>query len=427
MRQAAGSAQPISGRSAALTGDLPSILAWQGRDGGWGYRGGGSRTEPTAYALLALAALGHAGEEFSRGLAWLGRTQRSDGGWAPHPAVEESTWVTALPALLMAERPDGGDTDKTVSWLLRQGGWESGWVHRLRNWLLELGTQGGESLPGWPFYPGTAARVAPTALSILALERSPGKKAAGEVRQRTEAGREFLLARRCQDGGWNHGASRALGYEAGSYPETTGQALLVLRGVAAPRLGPSPRAAEESHRRCRSAEGLAWLRLALLAHGRTPGGFPQAVRCRTVVEAALWVLAEAARYFQTIPRCEEIFTDLSLDDIQRVALVRPRSRLRQLYLPRTVLGAELVVSLPKMKTHQGKAKTAGVLVAGSDPVAVDATCYRIMGIDPQKIRDLEMAAGNGQTREENLAQIGEAIHSVHTPFALLPEFARLRL
>jgi uncharacterized protein (DUF362 family) len=76
---------------------------------------------------------------------------------------------------------------------------------------------------------------------------------------------------------------------------------------------------------------------------------------------------------------------------------------------------------------QGKPKAAGVLVAGGDAAAVDATCCRIMRIDPEKIRYLELVSENGQTRQENVEQIGEAIRSVETPFALLPEFARVRL
>ncbi len=62
-------------------------------------------------------------------------------------------------------------------------------------------------------------------------------------------------------------------------------------------------------------------------------------------------LAEAAGYFSTVPRFETRFTDLNLDEIRRVQLQEPRSKLRELYLPRTVLDCDLLVSLPKMKTH----------------------------------------------------------------------------
>ena len=47
---------------------------------------------------------------------------------------------------------------------------------------------------------------------------------------------------------------------------------------------------------------------------------------------------------------------------------------------------------------QGTPKHAGVLVAGSDPVAVDATCCRIMQIDPFQIGYLRLAASAGRTR-----------------------------
>src|SRR5262249_30258069 len=147
---------------------------------------------------------------------------------------------------------------------------------------------------------------------------------------------------------------------------------------------------------------------------------------------------------QTVPRFEEIFTDLNLDDVTRVHPKGQFSRMEKVYLPETALAADLLISMPKMKTHhwtgatlsmknlfgvvpggvygwpknvlhwagtqeciadrhalfprrfaivdgivgmegngpiQGVSKSAGVLVAGSDVVAVDATCCRIMQID----------------------------------------------
>ncbi|MBM3748712.1 MAG: terpene cyclase/mutase family protein [Acidobacteria bacterium] len=275
-------------------GEPKRLLAWQGRDGGWGYLGGGSWTEPTAFALLALSAVGNTGPEWRRGQAWLSNHQRPDGGWPPHPAVTESTGVTCLPLLLPPSQPGWGDSPKAVQWLLAQSGRESGWWYRLRQRLLGVPADRLTGHAGWPFYPGAAAWVAPTALSILALEKCERSHPSPSLRQRLEAGREHLLARRCQDGGWNHGSSRALGYEAGSYPETTGLALLALHGMHDARLTPTLRLAEESYLQCRSMEGLAWLRLALLVHGRSPAPFPSGVRCRTVIELALRIIAEAA-------------------------------------------------------------------------------------------------------------------------------------
>ncbi len=148
------------------------------------------------------------------------------------------------------------------------------------------------------------------------------------------------------------------------------------------------------------------------------------------------------------------FVDLNIDDVDRVALATRASRLKELYFPRTVLGADVVVSMPKLKTHhwagvtlslknmfgvvpgscygwpknvlhwagidnaildinaavrpdfalvdgivgmegngpiQGTSKACGALIFGDDPVAVDATCCRLMGLMPERIKYLAAA------------------------------------
>src|SRR5579864_303236 len=62
-------------------------------------------------------------------------------------------------------------------------------------------------------------------------------------------------------------------------------------------------------------------------------------------------LADAAGYFQTVPSFDGVFTDLNLDEITPVRLKRPVSKLRTVYFPSTALGCDLLVSMPKMKTH----------------------------------------------------------------------------
>jgi uncharacterized protein (DUF362 family) len=200
-------------------------------------------------------------------------------------------------------------------------------------------------------------------------------------------------------------------------------------------------------------------------------------------------LAEAAGYFGIIPGFEKIFMDLNLDDVSHIKLRDPFSALKSLYLPHTALSCDLLVSMPKMKTHhwagatlsmknlfglvpggvygwpknvlhwagipeciadlhalfprtfalvdgivgmegngpiQGVPKHAGVIVAGVDMVAVDATCCRIMGIDPLKIEYLTLARNRAGLSEAAIRQTGETINLVKTPFALLPQFASLR-
>jgi uncharacterized protein (DUF362 family) len=184
-----------------------------------------------------------------------------------------------------------------------------------------------------------------------------------------------------------------------------------------------------------------------------------------------------------------VFVDLNIDEVRPVKLRTRASRLKELYLPRTVLEADFIVSLPKLKTHhwvgvtlslknmfgivpgscygwpknilhwagitnsildinstvrpdfaivdgiigmegngpiQGTAKAAGVLILGDDPVAVDATSARVMGLEPGRI-DYLAKAGTllGHIQPDNIHQLGEKVESVRTPFAILPDFEKL--
>ena len=68
----------------------------------------------------------------------------------------------------------------------------------------------------------------------------------------------------------------------------------------------------------------------------------------------------------------------------------------------------------------GDPKQVGVLVMGRNLTAVDATCCRIMGIDPYKISYLERADNwLGPLAEGSIEQRGEAIASVRTNFNLI--------
>ena len=199
-------------------------------------------------------------------------------------------------------------------------------------------------------------------------------------------------------------------------------------------------------------------------------------------------LADAAGYFKVVPGFEDAFTDLNLDSVTRRRIAQPVSSLKSLYLPHTVLDCDLLVSMPKMKTHhwagatlsmknlfgvvpggvygwpknilhwagipesivdlhhlfprqfaivdgivgmegngpiQGTSKQAGVLVAGSDVAAVDATCCRIMGIDPAKIEYLRIARGEENLAESSFRQIGEPILSVRSPFKLIDPWRQM--
>ena len=68
----------------------------------------------------------------------------------------------------------------------------------------------------------------------------------------------------------------------------------------------------------------------------------------------------------------------------------------------------------------GDPVTANVLVMGRNFPAVDATCARIMGINPDKIPYLKHASGRiGAIKESHIEQRGEKVVSVRKVFKLL--------
>jgi hypothetical protein len=267
---------------------IEALASRQNPDGGWSYLRGKSWTEPTAYAVMALLVAGEK-EPAARGLRWLMAMQRRDGGWAPQAGVDQSTWVTGLVALLPAETIGNARHAGAVHWLMGTAGQETSFEYRLREWLLGNSTNQETEFEGWPWVPGAAAWVGPTAIALLALTKENSYKPSGAIRDRVESGRQFLLRRMCQGGGWNHGSARPLGYEGEPYPETTGMALTALRGVQSPKLASALSVARDFLAQCHSADAFNWLRLGLLAHLELPAGScrPPDLTCRTIPEIAL--------------------------------------------------------------------------------------------------------------------------------------------
>jgi uncharacterized protein (DUF362 family) len=166
-------------------------------------------------------------------------------------------------------------------------------------------------------------------------------------------------------------------------------------------------------------------------------------------------LLTASGLYDVIRQHRVRYVDLNSDDVRPTPLRSSFTNLRQLYLPENLYNADLLVSMPKLKTHhwagvtlslknmfgvvpgtvygwpknilhwqgihgsildinsslplpqfaiidgivgmegngplQGQAKASGVLIFGDDLVAVDATAARVMKIDPQKIKYLAHA------------------------------------
>ncbi len=275
--------------------DIDSIIRLQNHDGGWPYRKEGSSwTESTVLALLAQSVDKGDPRSIERGMAWLRAAQRPDGGWPPCPLVSQSTWVTALVALLPRGVLGHASHASAIQWLTGQTGKETSFAYRLRSELIGNGAGSDELHRGWPFFPGAAAWVTPTAFAVLALEKASRDESNSVLQQRILVGREFLLDRICKDGGWNYGRSSVLGVDAPSYPETTGQALLALNEVRSPKLDPALVTAQEQARACLSSEGLSWLQLGLRAHGVVEMGPARKLESRHVIDSALSILAQAA-------------------------------------------------------------------------------------------------------------------------------------
>ena len=166
-------------------------------------------------------------------------------------------------------------------------------------------------------------------------------------------------------------------------------------------------------------------------------------------------LLSASGLYEVVKDHRIRYVDLNSDDVRATPLRSNFTSFGQLYLPQTLYNADLLVSMPKLKTHhwagvtlslknmfgvipgtvygwpknilhwqgihesildinsslplpqfaivdgivgmegngplQGQSKQSGVLIFGDDLVAVDASAARVMRIDPQKIRYLAKA------------------------------------
>jgi uncharacterized protein (DUF362 family) len=180
-----------------------------------------------------------------------------------------------------------------------------------------------------------------------------------------------------------------------------------------------------------------------------------------------------------------VFADLNYEEVGWVSNAGGISPLKGFYFPQSILEADLIVSLPKMKTHHwmgmtgamknmygslpgiqygwpknvlhhagipqtvydinaslpktiaivdgivgmegdgpimGSPKPMGLLLIGGNPTAVDATMARIMGLRPDRIPYLDLAADRlGPIDERHILQRGEAWRPLVKPFKILDQ------
>ena len=187
---------------------------------------------------------------------------------------------------------------------------------------------------------------------------------------------------------------------------------------------------------------------------------------------------------------EITFVDLNRDDLVRVKTESSYTSLGQLWLPQSVVSADIVVSMPKVKTHHwagvtlsmknmfgvipgavygwpknvlhwqgieksildicstlrpsfviadgivamegngplhGSDRLLNRIVLSDDPVSADFTCARLMRLLPEKIYHLEQAARFlGNGAVEAMRLIGESVPERIAPFDVLPQFRHLQ-
>jgi len=201
------------------------------------------------------------------------------------------------------------------------------------------------------------------------------------------------------------------------------------------------------------------------------------------------VLCESG--YAPILRENEIrFIDLNRDELIPVKLRASYSTMKRLSLPRTLVQADVLVSMPKVKTHHwsgvtlsmknmfgvvpgnkygwpknilhwhgiqecildlcatvpinfviadavvamegngplnGTPRPLGKIVLSGDPVAADATCARLMGLEPDRVVHVREAAKFlGNSSPKLIVQVGETVRSPDVPFSVVPEFGFLR-
>jgi uncharacterized protein (DUF362 family) len=198
----------------------------------------------------------------------------------------------------------------------------------------------------------------------------------------------------------------------------------------------------------------------------------------------LLYVATRSGLLEVLAEVDTRFVDLNTDPVRRVPLASRYTPLGELWLPSSIVDADVVISMPKMKTHHwagvtlslkncfgclpgrvygwpknvlhwvgiersildiagavrpdyaivdgvvgmegngpisGSAVDAGVVVFGDDPVAADTVAATLMGVDPASI-DYLAEAGRflGQADRERIDDAGEGVDGLVTPFAPAP-------
>jgi hypothetical protein len=230
-------------------------------DGGFsGKIGGGYRSDATAWAAFALAALGARGDLVRAARSRLSADQMEDGRISISPDHPQAFWPTPLAILAWHGPPKHRDSQlRALKFLLTTTG-----IHFEKN---ENSVVGHDTLiKGWPWIGDTHSWVEPTSMVLLALELTGHNE-----HDRAREARRMLLDRQLEEGGWNYGNATVFGRQLRPMPESTGLALNALAGkVPDGVVGKSLLYLKDQINRLRTPLSLGWSLLGLGAWKERP-------------------------------------------------------------------------------------------------------------------------------------------------------------
>ena len=194
--------------------------------------------------------------------------QLSDGSWPSFIGDEEPSWTTALVICVLNSANDAsGARERGHSWLLKTRGREGNWLWRWKFKLADRAVRFNPDRYGWPWLPGSASWIIPTAFSIIAVKQFTACSRSEISERRSRLGVEMLLDRVCLGGGWNSGNSVVYGVPLRAHIEATAIALLALQDEElTPAIQASLDWLKQKSSGIDSAESLAWCILSLFVY-----------------------------------------------------------------------------------------------------------------------------------------------------------------
>ncbi len=185
----------------AVPSAIDYLINAQHANGGWGYGTNHmGMVEPSAVVLMALRDEPAAKDAFQRGVTWLLNCQHQDGGWGINEDDPESGWQTAWAMIVAkAAKLSNEVIAKAADWLTVVPTYE---ISREEFTKGVVPKDASSIAMAWPWLPGQAGWIEPTALAVLALD---GVVVSDLAQTRIEAALEYFKQYRTPSGGWNVG------------------------------------------------------------------------------------------------------------------------------------------------------------------------------------------------------------------------------